>query len=112
MGDQFLNTGNDYAARGCSPCAWITSPDETGYILRKILKYAGGIDVDPTDEGADETGAKPKVPSPTDMTRRSSLDATDPSVTTGVGSVRMVMDVYTGEFVQAGGGSGKKKQKT
>ncbi|GMH83662.1 hypothetical protein TL16_g09675, partial [Triparma laevis f. inornata] len=33
VGDQFLNTGNDYAARGCSPCAWITGPDETGYIL-------------------------------------------------------------------------------
>ena len=121
VGDQFLNTGNDYAARGCSPCAWITSPDETGYILRKILKYAGDIDVDPRPAEGDGRGGHKKVPSLEDMTRRSSLDATDPSVTADVattprskepGKVRMVVDVYTGEMLQAGVGSEKKKQKT
>lgn len=41
IGDQFLNTGNDYAARAVCPCIWITSPDETTYILKTILKLAG-----------------------------------------------------------------------
>jgi hypothetical protein len=29
VGDQFLNTGNDYAARDVCPCVWIVSPTET-----------------------------------------------------------------------------------
>eukprot|EP00980_Cylindrotheca_fusiformis_P012632 scaffold3084_cov144-Cylindrotheca_fusiformis.AAC.80 len=41
IGDQFLNTGNDYAARDICPCIWITSPDETTYILKQILKLSG-----------------------------------------------------------------------
>ncbi len=41
LGDQFLNTGNDFAARSICPCVWITSPDETTYILKSILRLAG-----------------------------------------------------------------------
>lgn len=41
IGDQFLNTGNDYAARAVCPCIWITSPEETTYILKTILNLAG-----------------------------------------------------------------------
>jgi IMP and pyridine-specific 5'-nucleotidase len=41
IGDQFLNTGNDYAARAVCPCIWITSPEETTYILKTILRLAG-----------------------------------------------------------------------
>jgi len=41
IGDQFLNTGNDYAARDVCPCIWITSPEETTYILKTILRFAG-----------------------------------------------------------------------
>jgi IMP and pyridine-specific 5'-nucleotidase len=41
IGDQFLNTGNDYAARAVCPCIWITSPDETTYILKTILRLSG-----------------------------------------------------------------------
>ncbi len=41
VGDQFLNTGNDYAARDICPCIWITNPDETTYILKSILRLAG-----------------------------------------------------------------------
>ena len=41
IGDQFLNTGNDFAARDHCPCVWITSPDETTYILKRILKLSG-----------------------------------------------------------------------
>jgi cation transport regulator ChaC len=39
--DQFLNTGNDYAARDVCPCVWVTSPDETTYVLKTILRFAG-----------------------------------------------------------------------
>ena len=41
IGDQFLNTGNDYAARAVCPCIWITNPQETTYILKTILRLAG-----------------------------------------------------------------------
>jgi IMP and pyridine-specific 5'-nucleotidase len=41
IGDQFLNTGNDHAARDVSPCVWIISPQETTYILKSILRLAG-----------------------------------------------------------------------
>jgi IMP and pyridine-specific 5'-nucleotidase len=41
IGDQFLNTGNDYAARAASPCVWITNPTETSYCLKTILRLAG-----------------------------------------------------------------------
>jgi hypothetical protein len=41
IGDQFLNTGNDHAARAVCPCIWITSPEETTYILKTILRLAG-----------------------------------------------------------------------
>jgi IMP and pyridine-specific 5'-nucleotidase len=37
VGDQFLNTGNDFAARGCCPTVWVTSPLETYYVVRRIL---------------------------------------------------------------------------
>jgi hypothetical protein len=40
IGDQFLNTGNDFAARDVCPCIWITSPEETTYILKTILRLA------------------------------------------------------------------------
>jgi len=40
IGDQFLSTGNDVAARSVCPCIWITSPEETTYILKSILKLA------------------------------------------------------------------------
>lgn len=41
VGDQFLNTGNDLAARETCPCIWITSPRETEKILEHILKVMG-----------------------------------------------------------------------
>ena len=50
VGDQFLNTGNDHAARGVCPCIWITNPDETTYILKSILRLAGvPLDAFPDD---------------------------------------------------------------
>jgi IMP and pyridine-specific 5'-nucleotidase len=37
VGDQFLKTGNDVAARECCPCIWITSPNETLKVLEILL---------------------------------------------------------------------------
>jgi IMP and pyridine-specific 5'-nucleotidase len=51
IGDQFLNTGNDYAARDICPCIWITSPEETTYVLKTILRFAGvNYEVDETEK--------------------------------------------------------------
>ena len=56
VGDQFLNTGNDFAARGACPTIWITGPKETKYILKKLLLVLGLS----TKEG-DDSPAKKKA---------------------------------------------------
>lgn len=53
IGDQFLNTGNDFAARDICPCIWICNPDETTYILKSILRLAG-VHLDTFLEDCDE----------------------------------------------------------
>jgi len=93
IGDQFLNTGNDYAARDVCPCVWITSPEETTYILKSILRLAGvsldGVEIDdlphklvPSSEAKDE-GRKPI--NFDEMERRTSMV--------------QLMDVFTGEMI-------------
>lgn len=84
IGDQFLNTGNDYAARDVSPCIWIINPQETTYILKTILRLAG---ISPHDK-SEGTGVIPKRPSHIDfdeVERRS--------------QAVQKMDVYTGKMV-------------
>ena len=104
VGDQFLNTGNDYAARGCAPCAWITSPVETTYILKRLLIFAGGINIDEEGVNGTSTGnVSPKTPSRT-RTGSTEIDL-DEAARRSVGG--LVMDVYTGEMVQPN----SKKQK-
>jgi len=88
IGDQFLNTGNDFAARSCCPCAWITSPEETTYILKTILDLSGIPGSQELDlwEFDDETSPPQKTNIDIRETlRRSTLVAT--------------MDVYTGEII-------------
>jgi hypothetical protein len=53
IGDQFLNTGNDFAARDICPCIWICNPEETTYILKSILRLAG-VSLDTFVEDRDE----------------------------------------------------------
>lgn len=36
---QFLNTGNDIAARETCPCIWIINPRETGKVLQHVMRY-------------------------------------------------------------------------
>jgi IMP and pyridine-specific 5'-nucleotidase len=99
IGDQFLNTGNDYAARQTCPCVWITSPDETTYILKSILRLAGIVptqhmkDDDSGDGLLVENGGNGNTMERNDsnvdfaeLERRRSFNA--------------VMDVYTGEMIK------------
>ena len=37
---QFLNTGNDVAARDVCPCVWIVNPTETRQVLKHVLLEA------------------------------------------------------------------------
>lgn len=94
IGDQFLNTGNDTAARDVCPCVWITSPEETTYILKSLLRLAG-LSVTPsiatkqtkeeTEDEDENGGAKTGVRLDfKEMERRS--------------NAVMMMDVYTGEM--------------
>jgi len=98
IGDQFLNTGNDFAARSVCPCVWITSPEETTYILKSILRLAGvplmalmntplaAMGENGGSESAEigdiEVGKK--IVDFEEADRRSS---------------RVMMDVYTGEYI-------------
>ena len=88
-GDQFLNTGNDYAARDVSPCIWIINPQETTYILKSILRLASVnvASLDLVDEKADGRQVTGLVSSINfqEMDRRS--------------QAALRMDVYTGEMV-------------
>jgi IMP-specific 5'-nucleotidase len=84
IGDQFLNTGNDFAARSVCPCIWITSPDETTYILKSILRLAGKGNM---DEGINKDGKR----SLSSGLNFSELERRSKAV--------KVMDVYTGEII-------------
>mmetsp|Transcript_5645 Transcript_5645/g.9734 ORF Transcript_5645/g.9734 Transcript_5645/m.9734 type:complete len:463 (+) Transcript_5645:21-1409(+) len=41
VGDQFLSTGNDVAARGVCPTIWIKDPNETKRVLKELLHVLG-----------------------------------------------------------------------
>jgi IMP and pyridine-specific 5'-nucleotidase len=98
IGDQFLNTGNDFAARDVCPCIWITSPEETTYILKSILRLANISLTEDMNRGD----------------RSSSFDFTSesaqgpPGQTGGVNfsecerrtEVVKKMDVFTGELIE------------
>lgn len=85
IGDQFLNTGNDYAARAVCPCIWITSPEETTYILKTILRLAGiDYQLDNEKETTDILAGRVGGIDFTEMERRT--------------QVVREMDVYTGEI--------------
>lgn len=91
IGDQFLNTGNDFAARSVCPCVWITSPEETSYILKSILRL-GGVPLmalmHPTAEEKDANGQmEEKAEKKVDFEEA------------GRRTSRVMMDVYTGEFI-------------
>lgn len=110
IGDQFLNTGNDFAARDVCPCVWITSPEETTYILKSILRLAGvsqsafhlaadgnGNDGESVDNATDSTliagqdGDANKPAASVDFTE---IDRRTEAV--------KCMDVYTGEIIHGG----------
>mmetsp|Transcript_10647 Transcript_10647/g.31487 ORF Transcript_10647/g.31487 Transcript_10647/m.31487 type:complete len:551 (-) Transcript_10647:663-2315(-) len=93
IGDQFLNTGNDYAARDVCPCVWITCPDETTYMLKSILRLAGvslnDVENDISPNDAVHTGESKEKGSKginfDELERRTSMVQR--------------MDVFTGEIV-------------
>jgi len=90
IGDQFLNTGNDYAARSICPCVWITDPEETTYILKSILRLAGVAlpTVESVEGGGGEdtsVGSKKSISFSDVLRRKCSVE---------------LMDVYTGEMKQ------------
>lgn len=92
IGDQFLNTGNDFAARDICPCIWITCPDETTYVLKTILRLAGVSleQGDVEDEKSDD-----------DNNNTENHDgSTELQVNLKtVASRNAMMDVYTGEML-------------
>lgn len=103
IGDQFLNTGNDYAARDVSPCIWIINPQETTYILKSILRLAGVSvkvpDGPHTEEDATQLACGCLKGSCTccDVERRPSAIDFQEMERRALAAQRM--DVYTGEIV-------------
>ncbi len=95
VGDQFLSTGNDFAARDICPCIWITSPCETTYVLKTILRLAD-VPLQQEDAYSDEsTGDEVKDEEPEESREiRVNLKS--------VSSRNAMMDVYTGEMLSPG----------
>lgn len=95
IGDQFLNTGNDFAARAVSPCIWIINPNETTYILKSILRLAKvphSIDrCDSLDGGLNEEGGINKTTCPSNTVDFSEIERRSVAVKN--------MDVYTGDIL-------------
>jgi IMP and pyridine-specific 5'-nucleotidase len=94
IGDQFLNTGNDFAARAASPCCWIISPDETTHIIKLILRQAGesyaldegnGDDAEAKEETIPFNGRRPSALDFEEFERRAEC--------------AKKMDIYTGEII-------------
>jgi len=112
IGDQFLNTGNDYAARAVSPCIWIINPQETTYILKSILRLAG-VQVALPEE---KTGNKESDDDDDDSGRMDDPASLNRTVSAGSGSIDFkeierrrqsvkAFDVYTGEVLNQATGS-------
>lgn len=109
IGDQFLNNGNDYAARDVCPCVWITSPEETTYILKSILRLAG-LSVALMEHGSPNHAAPAAAVSnidPNNGERKTSLDFTECARRT---QAIQKMDVYTGEMIQSAGSTNSLQQ--
>jgi IMP and pyridine-specific 5'-nucleotidase len=104
IGDQFLNTGNDFAARDVCPCVWITSPEETTYILKSILRLAG-VSVAPALRGS---RSSLDLAGDEQLSILEENDATtkpfDFSECARRDSAVKFMDVYTGEITHGCGG--------
>lgn len=92
--DQFLNTGNDYAARDVCPCVWVTSPDETTYVLKTILRFAG-VSYKVNDSEKEEAE---KILSGRHMTGGSASSQVDFSEAERRTQACQEMDVFTGEM--------------
>lgn len=102
IGDQFLNTGNDYAARDASPCVWIINPTETMYVLKTILRLSGvqvalpdDIKKEDDEDDDDDDGVTTVMEHGTER-RPSSIDFAEIERRRAAAKE---MDVYTGEMV-------------
>lgn len=105
IGDQFLNTGNDFAARDVCACVWITSPEETTYILKSILRLAGISIAFIQQAGSHDEHASPELTSSKTAlpaNGREDKKALDFSECARRTQAVQKMDVYTGEFIQSG----------
>lgn len=99
IGDQFLNTGNDYAARAVAPCIWITNPNETTYMMKTILRVAG---VEPARGDDDSVNSSVNDPNavPTSITSsKQKIDFKEMERRVQAAAPSAQMDVYTGELL-------------
>lgn len=102
IGDQFLNTGNDHAARAVCPCIWIINPEETTYILKSILRLAGvSVALPEAREEQDDNEFDVNCPDGKDCSE--SQPNIDFEELERRRKAAQVMDVYTGEMVKQPG---------
>lgn len=97
IGDQFLNTGNDYAARAVCPCIWIINPDETTYILKSVLRL-GNVSVQLPDLKEDEEDAE-ETANASSAELDSQFQQINFEEIQRRRKVTQEMDVFTGEIV-------------
>lgn len=97
IGDQFLNTGNDFAARDVCPCVWIINPEETTFILKNILRLANVVVLDESTPNLLDSPTNAPDAFAGDRDRQSGNDL--PILNFSLMRKRnSKMDVYTGEI--------------
>lgn len=104
VGDQFLKTGNDIAARSACPCIWITSPKETFKILDHVLHFSLSMDrvakAAAAAKADDLAREAEEASTPAGSPRRGrSNSAFDSNTKFAFPPNKAKMDVYTGEML-------------
>ena len=92
-----LTLRSHFLSRIC-PCVWITSPEETTYILKSILRLAGVPLMALMNPVAGEQNGEQGVEEGGEKSEKKVVDFEE----AGRRSSRVMMDVYTGEMKYIG----------
>ena len=78
---QFLNTGNDIAARETCPCIWIINPRETGKVLQHVMSHGKVVPLSSVFTGDTLSGKQECLPDDPSLIAAGIVPGTDASLT-------------------------------
>ena len=92
VGDQFLNTGNDYACRASCPTVWISDPNETKHILKMLLTY---LNISTKEDGKEKSEHSTTKEYGSLAHRMESADWNKPPGAAGSGTTKLPLNLET-----------------